>query len=186
MERATPSRNSSEYAEMLADVFVETVRKAAVGAVHSEPGGEEITPSLMQCLQFVYLHGDSPVREIASGLGITLSAASQLVDKLVKRGLATRRESEDDRRLTRVGLTECGATVVRQARDRRSAWFESMLDAMPEPRRKALVEGMESFLRAALAREDNIDRACVKCGLEHNTFCVISKLKAERGEGTRA
>jgi len=170
---------------MLADVFVETVRKAAIDAMCCEFGSEEITPSLMHCLQYVYLRGDSPIREIAGGLGISLSAASQLVDKLVKRGLATRRESEDDRRLTQVGLTECGSTVVKEMRERRSAWFESMIGAMPEARRKSFLEGLESFLRAALVSEDNIDRACVKCGLEHNTYCVISKLKAERGDAPK-
>lgn len=165
---------------MIAEVFVETVRKAATDAMRCEYGSEEITPSLMECLQYVYLNGPSPVREIASGLEVTVSAASQLVERLVRKGLATRSENAEDRRLTSVELSPEGAELVRQMRKRRLGWFESVVSAIPEQHRGAFLDGLESFLHVALARGDNIDRACVKCGLRHAPFCVVNKLKSER------
>ena len=183
VERAATEKDSPEYAEMIADVFVEAVRRSTTAAMCCEFGEEEITPSLMQCMQYVYLRGASPMREIAAGLEVSLSAVSQLVDRLVRKGLMTRREDQLDRRLAQVGLSESGESVVRQMRERRSEWFESIAGAMPEEKRHAFLEGIESFLRIALARETNIDRACVKCGMEHTPLCVISEVKAERDQG---
>ncbi len=183
MQELETTRESPEYAEMIADVFVEAVRKATAAAMCCEHGEEEITPSLMQCMQYVFLRGPSPMREIAAGLEVSLSAVSQLVDRLVRKGLMTRQENQLDRRLAQVGLTPSGESLVRQMRERRSEWFESIAGAMPDEKRQAFLEGIEGFLRIALAREGNIDRACVRCGMEHTPLCVISEVKAERAEG---
>lgn len=180
VESAEITRGSSEYVELIADVFVETVRRAMAGAMCCEFGNEEITPALMQCLQYLYLRGTSSVREIAGGLEISLSAASQLVDRLAKRGLVTRRENEEDRRLMEVDLTQDGQEVVRGMRERRSKWFASIVGSMDSVGRNALLEGLESFLKIALAHEKNIDRACTKCGIQHAPFCIINEMKTER------
>jgi len=182
VERSQLSRDSAEYVEIIAEVFVETVRKAAVDAMCSEYGKEDITPALMECLQYLYLHGPSSIRDIASGLEVTLSAASQLVDRLVKKGLASRRENEKDRRLTMVEISDAGADRVSRMRERRYKWFESMINAMPEGKRRSFLDGLEGFLKVALTAEKNIDRACVRCGIQHMPFCVIDKIKRERAE----
>jgi DNA-binding MarR family transcriptional regulator len=179
VERAQVSRDSNEYAEMVAEVFMETIRKSAGKLACPDPEAE-ITQALMDCLQYVYLRGASPIREIASGLEVSLSAASQLVERLVKKSLATRSENEEDRRLTRVELTEVGRDAVREMRRRKSEWFDSILEAMPHSHRKALREGLESFLALALANENDADRACVRCGMEHVQFCVVNKVKSKR------
>ncbi|MCE5322197.1 MarR family transcriptional regulator [bacterium] len=179
-EQKSINRDSAQYAEIIAEVFVETVQKAASDAMYCMHCGEEITRSLMECLQYVFLHGASPIRKIADGLEVSLSAASQLVDRLVKKELVTRSEDETDRRLTSIELTDAGRAVVEEMRQRRSKWFDTVLVSMPEKKRLAFIEGLESFLKSSLAEVDNIDRACVKCGMEHVSFCVINKLKTQR------
>jgi len=179
VEHGDISQDSVEYAEIVAEIFVETVSKSAGKMTCSEPDGE-ITPALMECLQYIYLHGVSPIREIANGLEISLSGASQLVERLVKKELLTRREDEVDRRLTKVELTDNGREAVRLMRRRKSEWFETILEAMPQSQRKALREGLEGFLRIALANDDDVDRACVRCGMEHVSFCVVNKVKSKR------
>ena len=175
-------RDSAEYAETIAEVFVETVQRCTQEAMCCEYDNEEITPSLMECLQYVCLHGASPVRQIGWGLDVSVSAASQLVDRLVRRGLATRRENETDRRLAKVDLTDAGREVVGQMRKRRSEWFASIVENMPKSKRQALLEGLEGFLRVALAHDGNIDRACARCGIGHAAFCVIDKVRKGRSE----
>ena len=131
----------------------------------------------MECLQFVYLHGSSPIREIAAGLEVSLSAASQLVDRLVKINMVTRSQSKSDRRLTEVELTEAGQTAVREMRQRKSEWFDSILEAMPHSDKMALRDSLESFLAFALETRDDADRACVRCGIGNVQSCIINKLK---------
>lgn len=177
MEAEGVLRDSAEYAELVAEFFVETVRKAATSALTCEYGGEEITPALMEALQHVYLHGASPVREVAAGLSVSLSAASQLVDRLAKKGLVTRSEDVADRRITVIDLTQPGRELVKSMRERRSAWFDSITRNMPEDKRRAFLEGLESFLQVSLANEENVEKACVKCGIKHAPFCVIRQIK---------
>lgn len=180
MEHSQVSRNSTEYAEIVAEIFSEMVQKSADKVMCCEQDQEEITPSLMECLQYVYLHGPSPVSNIAHGLEISLSAASQLVERLVKKELVYRSEGEADRRLTHVTLTENGRDAVRKMRQRKSEWFDSIFQAMPENLRGSLRDGIEGFIHVALANEENIDSACVRCGMEHVPFCVINKVRSER------
>lgn len=179
MEREDTSRDSAQYAEMVAEVFVETMRKS-VSRHDSCVNDTDITQALTECLQYVYLHGPSPIRQIAAGLEMSVSGASQLVERLVKKALVTRRDDEQDRRLTSVELTAEGEEHVRSTREKRSQWFDAILQAMPHSQRRAFREGLESFLRVALASEDNVDRACVRCGIEHTTSCIVSKVKSKR------
>lgn len=174
-------KDSAEYTGLIAEFFVEAVRKAATKAMTGTYQGEEITPSLMEALQHIYIHGASPVREIAGGLEVSLSAASQLADRLVKKGLVTRSEDESDRRLTRIELADAGREVVKEMRERRAEWFDSIVNAMPEADRAAFLEGLESFLQVSLGDDDeNLDKACSKCGIQHVPYCVIRQLKDAR------
>ena len=174
------ARDSAEYAEIIAEVFAETVRKAESAAMCTED--PEATPALMECLQYVYLHGPSSGRDIGSGLQVSMSAASQLVERLVRKGLVTRSENAADRRLTRVELTQPGRKLVKTMRGKRSRWFEAVIGAMPESSRKSFLDGVEGFLKIALARDEQPDRACVRCGMEHVPFCVVNVVKSERRE----
>ncbi len=175
------TRDSAEYAEMLAEVFVEALKKSVDAACACD---HEVTPALTECLRYVYLHGPSPIRQIAAGLEISLSAASQLVERLVKKELVTRRDNEEDRRLSRVELTEQGEEHVRLTRRRLTEWFDAIYDGMSPAQKKSFREGLEAFLRIALASEDNPDRACTRCGIEHTASCVVSKVKSRRVAAT--
>jgi DNA-binding MarR family transcriptional regulator len=179
MQREHASPDSAQYAEMVAEVFMETLRKSS-GRLACPEGDADLTPALMECLQYVYLHGPAPIRQIAGGLQISLSAVSQLVDRLVRKGMVTRGENEQDRRLTSIELTEAGRESVRQMRRRKSEWFDGILEAMPHSQRRAFREGLESFLKIALRGEDGVERACARCSMEHAAFCVVNKVRSKR------
>ena len=171
-------KDSSEYAEILVEVFVDAVQKSSNEAAISGP--EEITPALVECLEYVYIHGSSPIRKIAYGLNVSLSAASQLVERLVKKDLVTRRDNETDRRSAAVELTEEGCELIKKVRKRKSQWFKSIMQSMDKDDRRTFMEGLENFLNFALMKDDDLDRNCVKCGMKHVDFCVVNKVKSER------
>lgn len=171
-------KDSVEYLEILSGVFVELVRKAA--STRESHGSDDITPSLIQCLQHIYLHGPSSIRRIATGLSITFPAASQLVERLVRKGLVTREEGKEDRRFANVNLTDEGRSAVMEARASRSKWLRDILDKMPEERREALVDNLEEFIRIALETTGSIEEACIRCGINHVAFCVVNKAKISK------
>lgn len=67
----------------------------------------------LQALRVLDRHdGNGRVHELSEELSITIGAASKLVDRLERDGLATRRAHPDDRRSSLIALTAAG----RQAR----------------------------------------------------------------------
>lgn len=173
MSETLISRESVEYLEILSDVFVELIRKASVG--YEANSGDDITQSLVQCLQFIYLHGPSSIRKIATGLAITVPAVSQLVDRLVQKNLVIREHSEIDRRYARVSLTNEGSEVVRGARASRTTWLKAIMEKLPAEKRELLVDSLETFIETALETSGMVQEACVRCGIDHLAFCVVNK-----------
>ena len=173
-EENAVQRNSTEYVEILAEVFAEIVQKTVDSTYATRPAAD-VTPALMECLHYIFLHGPSTVGRIAGGLSISLPAASQLVERLVRRELVTRQESVEDRRSARVELTARGRDLVAEARQERDKWFRNVCEKLPAESRTRLVEGLEEFISVALTTEQDVDKACVKCGIEHLAFCVLNK-----------
>jgi len=166
-------RDSVEYIELLADVFAEIVQKGKENKHAAEAA--DVTPALMQCLQFVYLHGPCSVRRIAQGLSISVPAGSQLVERLVRRGLVTRQENDEDRRLSRIDLTDTGRENVKRARAERGEWFRTVIDRLPANKRCVLVDSLEEFVYLALDTGEDVEKACIRCGIDHLAFCVLNR-----------
>lgn len=175
MDQTILNKESTEYLEILSDVFSELVRKAATTYEAQCKG--EITHSLAQCLEYIYLHGPSPIRKVAAGLSISDPAASQLVDRLVQKNLVTREHNPNDRRIAKVNLTEEGRELVVEARAARMKWLHEILGAMPAERRKSLADSLEEFIRVALEIRGSVDDACVRCGIDHLAFCIVNKAR---------
>ena len=71
------------------------------------------------------------VSEVAACIGLSLPATSQMVDKLVRLGLARRYDSSADRRARNVIVTAKGAGLVRRIADARAARFDAALATLP-------------------------------------------------------
>ena len=177
MEEGALSRESVEYAEILSEVFAALVeRSVGRGGADPEHG---LTEALAGGLQYVYLHGSCSIGQVAEGLGISEPAASQLVERLVRRGLIARRVDERDRRSVRVSLTEMGVEAASRGKADRQQAFAQAFDRMDRGARLAFVQGLESFLVAALGDEQEIEQFCARCGIDHVAFCVLNRLHQE-------
>ena len=81
---------SDAYVERVSDLFVRVMQKALTDDLMEELAKGQVTSSLLAAMWHVDQHGTCSVRSVAEGMAVTFSAASQLVDRLVKRGLANR------------------------------------------------------------------------------------------------
>jgi len=71
------------------------------------PGAQfTLSPSQLSVMLLVKGHGGIGIKQIASSLGVSPSAATQLVDSLVSRGFIKREESTMDRRAANISLSE--------------------------------------------------------------------------------
>jgi DNA-binding MarR family transcriptional regulator len=89
------------------------------------------------------------VRTLAAGLGISSSAASQQVDKLVARGLVRRSEDPTDRRHVRLELTDLGRQAAGEISRATRARVEAALSALSDDELAELQRLLERVLAAA-------------------------------------
>lgn len=85
----------------------------------------------MGTLHYLNAEGEQSVSAIAEHLNLSLAATSHLVERLVRRGLLTRREDPHDRRHKQVGLAEDGLALVRRVNREAAASFEAMVQPVP-------------------------------------------------------
>lgn len=84
--------------------------------------------SQVSILMRLFHNGMSGVSEVGEQLGITDSAASQTVDRLVGMGLIHRTEDPQDRRAKCLELTPKGRSTVESGVEARSKWLEKLID----------------------------------------------------------
>jgi DNA-binding MarR family transcriptional regulator len=68
-------------------------------------GSARITPSQWTVLAMVMRKESNSIKDVATGLGVTSSATTQLVDELVNKGFLTRHASARDRRTLSLALS---------------------------------------------------------------------------------
>ncbi len=85
----------------------------------------------------IFHSGGCGVSEIGSDLGVTNSAASQMLDRLVQIKLISRSEDPADRRGKLVVLTERGREILLKGNNANQMWLEDLARSMtPEEQEK--------------------------------------------------
>jgi DNA-binding MarR family transcriptional regulator len=103
---------------------------------------EDITPSQLSALAVIVRDGRPTLSQLAEAERVQPPTITRVVDMLEQRGLATRRVSPDDRRVTHVEATPAGQALVEAIRRRRDAYLARHLRALSP-------EDLEVLTRAA-------------------------------------
>src|SRR4030043_890235 len=78
----------------------------------------------------LYHKGACGVSDIGSDLGVTNSAASQMLERLVQLKLITRSEDPDDRRAKQIVLTEKGRQIMLERSMAFHKWMEDLAHSL--------------------------------------------------------
>lgn len=106
------------FRSVLGRFFAIPARQPATGAT---------TFAQMRVLWVLEQRHSAALHELARNLGITSSAATELVDRLVERGYVRRVQSDEDRRRVVLGLLPKGRRLVAQLTAQRRARFQKLL-----------------------------------------------------------
>jgi DNA-binding MarR family transcriptional regulator len=93
---------------------------------------------------------DLSVKGLADHFALSLPAMSRAVDDLVRRGLVTRTEDSEDRRMKRVRATRAGRSLVDKLMELRIAGLEVFVETLKPAERARL----QKALAPIVARED--------------------------------
>ena len=103
--------------------------------------------STSQCRALLFLldHDRSTMSALSSGLAISLSAATGIVDRLLKKKLVERSRDETDRRVVRVRLSNTGREVAGTARAVMHQYTVTALHALNGQEQDRLMKLMETI-----------------------------------------
>lgn len=99
------------------------------------------------------------ISEIASHLGITNPAASQLIDRLVQMGLIERVEDPTDRRAKQLSLTPKSRTLLQASFEARLGWLNDLADTIPSEHRPEATAALGHLIQAAQTLEPQLVEA---------------------------
>lgn len=113
-----------------------------------------VTGSQLWILQEVANTSDIGVSELAERLSIHQSTCSQLIEKLVARGLINKERSKEDQRRVGLRLTEIASKVLRNAPGPAKGILPEALQALPESRLLALDNSLIEVIAQLRIRDD--------------------------------
>lgn len=110
-----------------------------------------LSPSQVSTLMRLYYRGVCGMSDVASDLGITNAAASQMVERLVQMGLLERSENPLDRRGKQLALTAEGRSLVERGIDARRCWMENLVATLSPEQQAQVSDALILLTNAARA-----------------------------------
>ncbi len=124
--------------------LIPAIGRGVYATLMDDPEIKGLPLAQVKALIFLYDNGDRSLSEVAAGLAVSLPSASELIDRLIERGLAQKSQDTIDRRRVVIALTDPAIAYGRRMHDLRRAQARAALDAIP-------IEEHEGFLRAVRA-----------------------------------
>lgn len=109
----------------------------------------ELSLTQLKLLNILWEDEEGTLKELGDHLGLSLPAVSRAVDGLVQRGLLTRVEDEQDRRMKRVGLSRNGRKLADDLIQLRFAGLDAFVAGLSARERSALDKALELLSRRA-------------------------------------
>lgn len=139
-------------------VDLEEVLRALRSRIPEEWFTLELTMPQVRALFTLLRNGDSRMGTLASHLGVSLSSATGLVDRLVEKRLVERWVDPEDRRSVLCRLAADGQELAEKLLYIRRNWWEDRLRQLTEAEARQAQEGLRSLLNG-LARLDAEDES---------------------------
>lgn len=110
----------------------------------------DLTMPQMKLLMELVQRGHLRMGAIADALGMPISTATGIVDRLVERKLVQRVEAPDDRRVVVVGVTEAGTTLITDLLQARQSNMERMINRLSNDELRIIAKSMAILYRVAI------------------------------------
>jgi DNA-binding MarR family transcriptional regulator len=100
---------------------------------------------------FQVRRGSSGVSDLGDDLGVSSSAASQMLERLVQQGLIVRSEDPDDRRVKQIALTERGTALLDGSIRAREGWLSELAETLSDREAQELIAALRLLIDKAKA-----------------------------------
>jgi DNA-binding MarR family transcriptional regulator len=134
--------STSELAQLILDWSMNFVR-LSMHDINRCARSHGLTFAQMNVLMHLYYQGPREVMEFAEYMQISPAGASQMIERLVRQGLAVRVEPPADRRVREVHLTDPGRCVVEESIAIRQRWIDSLVASLSPGQQAVLAQAMQ-------------------------------------------
>ncbi len=111
------------------------------------PDGPKLEQAQTDALEIIAAHRDGiRMSDFADAMHVDPSTATRAVDRLVKLGLAERRQIDDDRRYVQAIATEQGVDTVRRIRKLRTMAMRRILEPFDDHELEEFASYLERFV----------------------------------------
>ena len=169
MSRITPELTHDFLSS--ARVFAKAVRDVCEAAVLREVVGKRLTIPQLKLLYLVAQADAVTIGDAASFLGVTSPAASKTVEKLVRRRLLRRNDTQGDRRTSQLSLTEASRRLLETyeaARNQKAA--EVFAQYSPEELQHT-AELLDRVAVGIASQGANQNSVCLQCEIYFRPEC---------------
>ena len=102
------SETDVETARLFVEAFDGMIRQVIVPNSHKAAHDLQMGPQDVRALIWLGRRERCLMTEFAEGVGVPLSTATHLADRMVEKGVVVRERSEQDRRVVQIGLSDSG------------------------------------------------------------------------------
>jgi DNA-binding MarR family transcriptional regulator len=102
-------------------------------------------------MSLILYSGPRPITSLSEEMSISVSAATQIADRLERAGMVERVSDNEDRRIKNLRLTTTGAEIMRSRQETRVRRAAETLAGVPEATRKEAVRIIQALLDASIA-----------------------------------
>lgn len=128
----------------VADIF-----KQVLPLAHKELLEMDLTAPQLKVVLLLYLQGATRMTELAGSLGVTLATGTGIVDRLVDRGLVTRENDRNDRRVVMCRLSEKGQEMTERLWETSREKARQLLSGMELSRLQMIAEALGAMVAAS-------------------------------------
>ncbi|MGA2267873.1 MAG: MarR family transcriptional regulator [Bryobacteraceae bacterium] len=156
-----------------AHIFASAVSDRLERKLLGEVAGDRLTFSQLKLLKVVSLTDAHSIGDVAAFLGVTSTAASKAVDKLVRGMLLRRTEGEADRRSSQLSLTTPGRELLAAYDAVRNQKLQQIFgECSPEQLRvtRDLLDRLSAVIVDHTAKAEEI---CLQCGIYFRERCPL-------------
>jgi DNA-binding MarR family transcriptional regulator len=112
-----------------------------------------LTVTQLKSLFLIADKGSTNFKKLAEALQVTPSNVTRIVERLVERGLVSRTENTEDRRMLMLQATDKGRSLLQSIRETSMKHMTGTLDLLSVKELSSLAEGLSAFIRAAKAHQ---------------------------------
>jgi DNA-binding MarR family transcriptional regulator len=159
-----------------AHVFASAVRDVLEDRVLRQVAGKQLGFSQLKLLIFVAHTDARTVGDVAAFLGVSKAAASQAVDRLVRREWLHRREGEADRRFAKLSLTDSGRRLLTSYQAAKARKLAKIFRGFSLTELRHAADLLDRVSAQIVNHSAKPEEVCLQCGIYFRERCLLRTL----------